>query len=189
MGTHRKVVGTVAGSQYIIINTRHYYILDRMNLQKWHGSWVIVQGHKACGQQSPGGNPQCLPQVPLLWTLTSSCFWGSAVICIFTSQTKIIEIEKGFYSVEKRPFMCMLVTQSCPTLCDPTDCSLPGYPCPWNSPGKNTGVGSHFLLQGNLPKPGIKLRSPVLQADSLLSIWDMKFFRIILKRKASLGQN
>ena len=20
--------------------------------------------------------------------------------------------------------------------------------CPWNSPGKNTGVGSHFLLQG-----------------------------------------
>ena len=70
----------------------------------------------------------------------------------------------------KRPFMCMLVTQSCLTLCDPTDCSLPGYPCPWNSPGKNTGVGSHFLLQGNLPKPGIKLRSPVLQADSLLSI-------------------
>ena len=21
-------------------------------------------------------------------------------------------------------------------------------PCPWDSPGKNTGVGSHFLLQG-----------------------------------------
>ena len=23
--------------------------------------------------------------------------------------------------------------------------------CPWNSPGKNTGVGSHFLLQGIFP--------------------------------------
>ena len=23
--------------------------------------------------------------------------------------------------------------------------------CPWDSPGKNTGVGCHFLLQGNLP--------------------------------------
>ena len=23
--------------------------------------------------------------------------------------------------------------------------------CPWNSPGKNTGVGCHFLLQGILP--------------------------------------
>ena len=28
--------------------------------------------------------------------------------------------------------------------------------CPWNSPGKNTGAGCHFLLQGNLPDPGIK---------------------------------
>ena len=32
--------------------------------------------------------------------------------------------------------------QSCPTLCDPTR-----LPCPWDSPGKNTGVGCHFLLQ------------------------------------------
>ena len=27
---------------------------------------------------------------------------------------------------------------------------------PWDSPGKNTGVGCHFLLQGNLPDPGIE---------------------------------
>ena len=33
------------------------------------------------------------------------------------------------------------VAQSCPTLCDPMDCS------PWNFPGKSTGVGCHFLLQ------------------------------------------
>ena len=154
MGTHRKVVGTVAGSQHIIISARHYYFLDRMNSAKWHSSWVIVQGHKACGQQRPGGNPQCLPQVPLLWTFTSNCFWRSAVICIFTSQINVIEIEKGLYSIEKCPSMCVLVTQSCPTPCDPTDYSLPGYPCPWNSPGKNTGVGSHFLLQGIFPSQG-----------------------------------
>ena len=41
--------------------------------------------------------------------------------------------------------------------------------CPWNSPGKNTGVGCHSLLQGDLPNPGIKPRSPALQADSLPS--------------------
>ena len=35
--------------------------------------------------------------------------------------------------------------------------------CPWNFPGKSTGVGCHFLLQG------IKPRSPALQADALLS--------------------
>ena len=36
--------------------------------------------------------------------------------------------------------------QSCPTLCDPIDNSPPGSH-PWDSPGKNTGVGCHFLLQ------------------------------------------
>ena len=47
------------------------------------------------------------------------------------------------------------VAQSCPTLCDPMDCSLPLLLCPWDFPGKSTGVGCHFLLQriepGSLP--------------------------------------
>ena len=34
--------------------------------------------------------------------------------------------------------------QSCPTLCDPIDGRLHH---PWDSPGKNTGVVCHFLLQ------------------------------------------
>ena len=34
-------------------------------------------------------------------------------------------------------------------------------------PGKNTGVGCHFLLQENLPDPGIEHGSPALQVDSL----------------------
>ena len=37
--------------------------------------------------------------------------------------------------------------QSCPTLCDPIDGSPPRLPRPWESPGKNTGMGCHFLLQ------------------------------------------
>ena len=36
---------------------------------------------------------------------------------------------------------------------------------PWNSPGKNTGVGNHS--PGDLPNPGIEPGSPALQADSL----------------------
>ena len=47
----------------------------------------------------------------------------------------------------------VLCAQLCPTLCDPMDCRPPG---PWNFPGKNTRVGCHFLLQGNLPGPGIE---------------------------------
>ena len=37
--------------------------------------------------------------------------------------------------------------QSCPTLCDLIDRSLPGSPVPGILQAKNTGVGCHFLLQ------------------------------------------
>ena len=47
-------------------------------------------------------------------------------------------------------YLKMLVAQSCLTLCDPMDCSFSS----WISPGKNTGVGCHFLLQGILPTQG-----------------------------------
>ena len=123
----------------------------------------------------------------------------------------------------------MKVTQSCPTVCDPMDCRMPGFPVhhQWssrsllklrsiesvmpsnhlilghpllllpstfpsirvfsvsqffasggqsirasasasvlNSPGQNTGVGSHSLFEGS-SHPGIELRPPALQVDSL----------------------
>ena len=46
--------------------------------------------------------------------------------------------------------VCVLVAQSCPTICDPINCSPPGSSIHGNSPGKNTGVGCHSLLQGIL---------------------------------------
>ena len=62
-----------------------------------------------------------------------------------------------------------LVTQPCLTLCDPMDCSLPGSSVHGGSSGRNIGVGPMELCPppGDLPNPGIKLRSPVLQVDSL----------------------
>ena len=44
----------------------------------------------------------------------------------------------------------VLVTQSCPSLCDLMDCLLGSSArllCPWDSPGKNSGVGGHSFLQ------------------------------------------
>ena len=46
-----------------------------------------------------------------------------------------------------------LVTQSYPALCNPMDCSH------GDSPGKNTGVGSHALLQGIFLAQGSNLVS------------------------------
>ena len=62
------------------------------------------------------------------------------------------------------------VAQSCVTLCDPMDCSLPGSKeplSPWNFPGKSTGVGCHFLLQGIFPTQGLKPGLLHWQAHSL----------------------
>ena len=42
--------------------------------------------------------------------------------------------------------------QSCPTLCDPHRLQPTRLSRPWASPGKNTGVGCHFLLQGRKMK-------------------------------------
>ena len=47
-----------------------------------------------------------------------------------------------------------VVTQPCPTLCHPMDCSLPGSSVHGDSPGKNTGVDCHFLLKGIFPPQG-----------------------------------
>ena len=52
--------------------------------------------------------------------------------------------------------------QSCPTLCDPIDGRLPR---PWDSPGKNAGVGCHFLLQCMK----VKSKSEVAQSYLILS--------------------
>ena len=40
------------------------------------------------------------------------------------------------------------VAQSCLTLCNPMNCSLPRFSIHGIFPGNNTGVGCHFLLQG-----------------------------------------
>ena len=45
------------------------------------------------------------------------------------------------------------VSQLCPTLWKTIDCPA-RLLCPWDSPGKNTGVGCHALLQGIFPTQG-----------------------------------
>ena len=52
--------------------------------------------------------------------------------------------------------MCMhahKTAQLCPTLCNPMDCNPPGSSV-HDSPGKNTGVGCHALLQRVFPIQG-----------------------------------
>ena len=64
----------------------------------------------------------------------------------------------------------LLVTQSCPTVCDPMDGSSPDSSVHGIFPGKNTGVGCHFPSPGDRSNPEIKLESPALHAGRLVTI-------------------
>ena len=60
--------------------------------------------------------------------------------------------EKKNGAVENRKRVHSKSVKLCPTFCDPMDC-IARLLCPWDSPGKNTGVGFHFLLKGSfLPR-------------------------------------
>ena len=59
------------------------------------------------------------------------------------------------------------VAQFCLTLCDPVDCSLPGFSV--HGIPQARILGWVTISPGDLPDPGIKPGSPALEADALTS--------------------
>ena len=66
--------------------------------------------------------------------------------------------------------MCALriITWSCSTVCNPMDCSPPDSSVHGDSPGKNTGLICHALLQGIFPTKG--LNPGLLHCHPLLKV-------------------
>ena len=83
------------------------------------------------------------------WRRLSRVHWTTR-----RSNQSILKEINPEHSLEGLLLNLCLVAQLCPTLCDPMDCSLPGPSVHWDSPGKNTGVGCHALLQGIFPTQG-----------------------------------
>ena len=86
------------------------------------------------------------------------------------------------------------MAHSCPTLCYSIDRLYPPIVlCPCDFPGKNTGVGFHFLLQGTFP--GIEPASPVLGGKffttelrgkplPFINCSDKNYWELLVKREA-----
>ena len=101
-----------------------------------HCRWILYQ-------LSHSGSPRILEWVAYPFSSRSS--WAR-------NQTGLSCIAGGFFTnwTIREADICTAAAaeslQSCPTLCNhrrqPTR-----LPSPWGSPGKNTGVGCHFLLQ------------------------------------------
>ena len=61
------------------------------------------------------------------------------------------------------------IAQSCPTLCDPMDCSLPGFSVHGIFQARVPEWVTVSFSRGDLPDLGIEPGSPTLQADALSS--------------------
>ena len=70
------------------------------------------------------------------------------------------------------------VAQLCLTLFNTIGLCPSRLLCPWNFPGKNTGVGCHFLLQGIIPTQGSNL--------SLLCLLDCRRILYLLNYQGSI---
>jgi len=104
------------------------------------------------------GSPQLCLRVPVIISPSACPFqWLSTVTKPGTLHCSWPHIYKVIFSLS--------YAQSCPTVCEPARLL-----CPWDSPGKNTGVSCHGLLQGIFTTQGL---NPCLlhfldwQADSL----------------------
>ena len=133
-----------------------------MELTKGLGHWMKPISYKqetwrVCTQESP--TVSCL---------VSACFRFLAI-------------------VNNASMHACWVTQSCLTLCDPTDCSPPG--------SSVLGILQTRILEwvaiptsrGVFPDPGIKPRSPALQADKKLLILSYKISSDISLQICSWG--
>ena len=103
--------------------------------------------------------------------------------------------------------LCTKSLQSCPTLCSPEDpagSSVHSWDS-WDSPGKNTEVGFHFLLQGIFQTQGLNTHLLCLlhwEVGSLplvppgkpinchgsctVPAWETKILQVTLKKKSSV---
>ena len=111
--------------------------------------------------------PDCGPVKSCIsaWLL-STTFVPQTVAHTQVTTFQMYLVPKCFTSEPVKEKKKALVTQSCPTLCDPWTIAHQA-PLSMESPSKDTGVGCHSLLQGDVPDLGIKPKSLALQADSL----------------------
>ena len=82
----------------------------------------------------------------LIWTI-ARCMKVCYCVALFPNS------EHDSLEISSRSTVCVCVCVSCSVML--IFCSLTDWSLPWNSPGKNTGVCSYSLLQGNLPDPGV----------------------------------
>ena len=103
------------------------------------GTWVPGRGVDAAMRtRTLTSEAQTIPHRSCPLPLFASKLWGAQ--------------EEGVHKSVDREEICKVKALSRVRLCDPMDCTR--LLCSWDSPGKDTGVDCHFLLQGIFPAQG-----------------------------------
>ena len=108
-----------------------------------------------------------------------SCWWATAQ-GVTKSQTrlKLLTMHAPVYTYCM--LSCLVPSNSLP----PHELEPTGLLCPWNFPGKNIGVGCHFLLQGILlTEGGIKAVSPASPAFAPLALCHLRSIHLLEQLK------
>ena len=161
-------------------------------------NWHLINPTQPClfcwkkGIFSPSESPMhalLVTYMFMLWLLKSCLKWEGkqkcfrTVRCIIIFSLQHLELHEGrnhnCYLCFSHESVKVLAAQSCPTLCDPMDYSSARLLCPWNSPGQNTGVGSHSLLQGIFLTQGSNLG--LLHCRQIFTNWATRSKTIILQ--------
>ena len=152
--------------------------------RKWQPTPVFLPGESQ-GRRSLVGCRLWVTQSQTRLKRLSSSSSSSRLLCLWDSPGKSTGVGCHFLLQCRKVKSESEVAQLCRTLSDPVDCSLPGSSVcgilqakilEWvaisfssislsplfGGGSKNTGVGCHSLLQGDLPDSGIEPGSPTL---------------------------
>ena len=163
-----RVHGITENSEKIVLGSHQHQILMGSRIHKW--CWNLSTGssdRKVTHQQRD--------HLGVLGTVPSSACCPSIIVI---SASWCLNLDNKLYDhlshwwvrvkVDCGVYAVCLVAQSCPALCNSMDCSLLGS-LSMGFSRKEYWSGLPFPPPGDLPKPGIKPRSPALQVDSVLS--------------------
>ena len=123
----------------------------------------LFQGLRSIEQLRTQVWVRCLTQTSDTWHIRDALIYPMG----YSSRTSLSALK----------FQVPMVVQllSCDQLSRPRGPWPTRFLCRWDLPGKNTGVGCHFLLQGIFPTRGLNpcvlhcRQTPASQADSLLT--------------------
>ena len=155
------------------INKQSIY-REKKNFFKQRTKWI--QGYSSCPRSrelSASSYPPSPERNPIHPRTVHTCYlfiWVSSgdAICLFLLLLDILTALQSSLHIKSPMHECSVIIHSCPALCNPMDCSLPG--------SSGHGISQARKLEWlpspspeDLPDPEIEPRSPAWQADSLLS--------------------